>query len=148
MTHQQDQVEPPLTDRIVQRTLVAVSLALLMGLVPSALRLSRVVPSAEQRAAAPVIIDLNRADVRELAVLPGIGPVLAQRIAANRERNGPFRSAEDLARVHGVGAKTIAQLQGHYVVHPTAGVDVGVIPPPDPQRRAAAPTGSYDQPGH
>ena len=55
-------------------------------------------------------IDVNSADVRELSLLPGVGPVLAQRIVSNRERLGDFGSVDDLARVHGVGPKTIERL--------------------------------------
>ena len=55
-------------------------------------------------------IDVNTAGVRELSLLPGVGPVLARRIVSNRERLGDFGSVDDLARVHGVGPKTIERL--------------------------------------
>ncbi len=55
-------------------------------------------------------LDLNRADVRELALLPGVGPVLADRIVHNRERQGAFESLDDLSRVYGIGDKTIARI--------------------------------------
>lgn len=41
-------------------------------------------------------VDLNRATVAELDTLPGIGPVYAQRIVESRQRDGPFRSVEEL----------------------------------------------------
>jgi competence protein ComEA len=53
--------------------------------------------------AAGVPLDLNAADSAALEELPGIGPVLAGRIVADREANGPFASVEDLGRVPGVG---------------------------------------------
>ena len=55
-------------------------------------------------------IDVNTAGVRELSLLPGVGPVLARRIVSNRERLGHFGSVDDLDRVHGVGKKTIERL--------------------------------------
>lgn len=55
-------------------------------------------------------IDLNRAAARELALLPGVGPVLARRIVRDRERLGNFRSLDDLSRVHGIGPKKLSQL--------------------------------------
>ena len=46
---------------------------------------------------------LNTATVPELERLPGIGPSLAQAIAAYREEHGPFQQAEDLLAVPGIG---------------------------------------------
>jgi competence protein ComEA len=48
-------------------------------------------------------LDLNRASAGELALLPGIGLRLAERIVADRQARGPFRSVQDLERVRGVG---------------------------------------------
>lgn len=50
-------------------------------------------------------VDLNTAGERELTALPGIGEVLAQRILAYREKNGPFQTAEELMNVPGIGEK-------------------------------------------
>jgi competence ComEA-like helix-hairpin-helix protein len=49
--------------------------------------------------------DINTAGVEALQHLPGIGPTLARRIVADREARGPFRTAEDLLRVPGIGPK-------------------------------------------
>ncbi len=51
----------------------------------------------------PVPLDLNRADAEALERLPGIGSVLARRILAHRESHGPFRRAEELREVPGIG---------------------------------------------
>jgi hypothetical protein len=48
-------------------------------------------------------IDPNRANALELERLPGIGPALAGRIVADRDRRGPFPSPEALLRVPGIG---------------------------------------------
>ncbi|MEO7325395.1 MAG: ComEA family DNA-binding protein [Dokdonella sp.] len=54
-------------------------------------------------------VDINSADAKTLAeALNGIGLVKAEAIVAYRTTNGPFRSIDDLARVAGIGAKTIA----------------------------------------
>lgn len=52
-------------------------------------------------------LDVNRASAAELAELPGIGDVLAQRIVDDREQNGPFTCTDDLTRVPGIGARTL-----------------------------------------
>lgn len=56
-------------------------------------------------------VNLNTADESGLETLPGVGPVLAQRIVADREAHGPFSSLEDLARVSGVGEAMVAALE-------------------------------------
>jgi competence protein ComEA len=56
-------------------------------------------------------VDLNRAGPEELQTLPGIGPALAGRIVESRKREGPFRSAEDLLRVRGIGPATLARFR-------------------------------------
>lgn len=56
-------------------------------------------------------VNVNNADVEDLCKLPGIGPVLAQRIVEARAHFGPFRSCDDLAKVSGIGDKTIASLK-------------------------------------
>jgi competence protein ComEA len=55
-------------------------------------------------------VNLNTADAATLArELKGIGPVRAEAIVAHREKNGPFRSVDELALVHGIGQKVIDQ---------------------------------------
>ena len=50
-------------------------------------------------------INLNTDPVELLTELPGIGDALAQRIVEYRETNGPFRSAEEIMKVKGIGEK-------------------------------------------
>jgi len=53
-------------------------------------------------------VDINHADAKTLAeALQGVGLVKAEAIVAYRDANGPFRKIEDLAKVKGIGAKTI-----------------------------------------
>jgi competence protein ComEA len=61
-------------------------------------------------------VDVNTADAAELERLPQVGPALARRIVAEREAEGPFRSPQDLARVRGIGPKTVGALQDYVTV--------------------------------
>lgn len=54
---------------------------------------------------------LSSATVEELDVLPGVGPVTAQRIVDYRTAHGPFRSVDDLDAVPGIGPTRIEQLR-------------------------------------
>jgi len=57
------------------------------------------------------LISLNRADATQLQDLPGVGPVLAERIVAYREANGPFQAVEDLLDVPGIGEAKLAAMR-------------------------------------
>lgn len=61
-------------------------------------------------------INLNAADARTLEMLPGIGPVLARRIADYRARHGPFQRLEDLLQIDGVGPKLLERLRPAAVI--------------------------------
>jgi competence protein ComEA len=56
-------------------------------------------------------LDLNRASRAELRLLPGVGDAMAQRIVDHRQRNGSFRSVDDLRQVSGFGPKTLDRLR-------------------------------------
>jgi competence ComEA-like helix-hairpin-helix protein len=66
-------------------------------------------PAAAPPPAEP--LDVNRADVADLARLPGVGASLAQRIVAERERRGRFDSPEALRYVLGMGPKKLAAIR-------------------------------------
>jgi DNA uptake protein ComE-like DNA-binding protein len=55
-------------------------------------------------------IDINKATEKELKMIPGIGPVMAARIIAAR----PFRSADDLKKVNGIGDKKYAKIRPYF----------------------------------
>ena len=57
-------------------------------------------------------VNLNTATVSQLVDLPGIGPALAARIVEHRQKNGAFKSVEDVLAVKGIGEKNFAKIQG------------------------------------
>ncbi|MGN5732359.1 helix-hairpin-helix domain-containing protein [Arthrobacter psychrochitiniphilus] len=57
------------------------------------------------------LLNLNTATAGELDTLPGVGPVLAERIVAWRTEHGPFATVDGLDAVAGIGAKLLAGLR-------------------------------------
>lgn len=55
-------------------------------------------------------VSINSANKPELDSLPGIGPVLADRIIKYRSANGPFAALEDLLKVSGIGESIFAKM--------------------------------------
>jgi competence ComEA-like helix-hairpin-helix protein len=82
-------------------------------------------PAAEAREAGDPRLDLNRAGAAELQSLPGIGPVLADRIVAHRERHGPFEAVAELRAVRGIGPKLLSRFESAVRVRPAPPPDTG-----------------------
>ncbi len=61
-------------------------------------------------------VNINTASWEELTALDGIGDVLAKRIVAYREQNGPFSSAEDLMEISGIGEKKFQAIREQITV--------------------------------
>lgn len=116
----------PLLSPVNAREKLLLGLVLLLTVVGGVLSRLRAVRLAALRAANPIelldssrmsgdgdeLVDINSADRSELEALPGIGPVLAQRIVDYRQRFGPFRSPDQLAQVPGIGPKRLTALRG------------------------------------
>lgn len=56
-------------------------------------------------------ININKADRYELIQLPGIGPVIAQRIIRYRDEHGAFETVEEIRNVHGIGPARLKQIK-------------------------------------
>ncbi len=64
-------------------------------------------------------VDVNTADAKTLArELQGVGMAKAEAIVSYREKNGPFKSADDLAKVKGLGKKLIDQNKSNFKFEP------------------------------
>lgn len=75
-------------------------------------------------------VDLNRATEKDFEALPGIGPVLAERIVEYRQSRGAFREVDQLRHVKGIGKKKFERIRSL----------VGVTPPAVPPRRSKGAT--------
>lgn len=91
-----------------------VSSLVLMGILLASI--SAVTPVAAFAAEARRVVNVNTADPSQLALLPRVGPAVAQRIVDFRKENGPFKSTEDLMLVQGIGEKTYQLIKPYVAV--------------------------------
>lgn len=63
------------------------------------------------------VVDLNSATAEELETLPFIGPGLALRIVAFREKHGRFPAVDSLVRVPGIGPSVLAKVRDRVVAN-------------------------------
>ncbi|MFC7532097.1 helix-hairpin-helix domain-containing protein [Actinoplanes sp. GCM10030250] len=92
-----------LARRVTDGELIMVGASAPAGTVPG------VVPGTVPGAGA--LVNLNTATLTELDSLPGVGPVLAQRILDARDAQGGFRAVGDLRKVDGIGDARFEQLK-------------------------------------
>lgn len=64
----------------------------------------------------PAVCDINTATKEELDRIPGIGPVIAERIVLYRTANGPFKTVDDLTKVSGIGDKKLQDLRPYVTI--------------------------------
>lgn len=65
-------------------------------------------------------VNINSASIDELTTVKGIGPSKAKAIVEYRDKNGPFKSVDDLKEIKGFGDKSVAKLRGELSVGDSA----------------------------
>jgi len=73
---------------------------------------------AKSTAEKPQAIDLNRATLKQLVIIPGIGPALAQRIVDYRQAKGAFLAPEEITAVPGIGPASYKRIAPWLTVGP------------------------------
>ena len=61
-------------------------------------------------------VNINTADQKALEALPGLGPAKAKAVIEHREKNGAFKSVDDLKNVSGIGEKTLEEVKDKVTV--------------------------------
>ena len=72
--------------------------------------------AAGKEAPAAKVVNINTASAEQLTQLPGVGEKLAARIVEHRQKEGPFKSTQDLMNVKGIGEKNFQKLQPYLSV--------------------------------
>lgn len=68
-------------------------------------------PSAAEGGSVDGLVSVNSASATDLEALPGVGPVLAERIVQHREEVGRFETVEDLLDVTGIGEAKLSSVR-------------------------------------
>ncbi len=68
-------------------------------------------------------INLNTATSEELQLVPGIGPVTAEKILQMRKSYGAFKSVDDLRAVRGIGPKRLEKMRKYLTVGKAASAE-------------------------
>jgi competence protein ComEA len=72
--------------------------------------------SGDRRLTLGLALDLNTATAQDLEALPGIGPVMAQRLVQFRQAHGPFKELKDLLAVSGIGEQKLTKIKPYLTV--------------------------------
>jgi comEA protein len=103
---------------VMRNKIVFVCLALVLSVGSSAAVAAQSSAGPAATTAARIVVNLNSATADQLASLPGIGERTAQRIIEYRQKNGPFKKAEDLMNIRGIGEKSFLRLKDLVTITP------------------------------
>lgn len=129
-----DKAMPPreATPAVFNRAEAAAAVLLLVGVAITGVVLARassaereptVVMRGDGVPAYRVTADINHDSWERLTLVPGVGVKTAHAIVADREANGPFAGVDELARVKGIGPKSIDGWRPYLTARWPAGVD-------------------------
>ena len=62
------------------------------------------------------LVNVNKANTEDLIKIRGIGPVMAKRIIEYRDKNGAFKSVDDLTQVQGIGGNKLQKIKDQVTV--------------------------------
>ncbi len=69
-----------------------------------------------KRLALGLPLDVNLADTHELALIPGVGDILAAKIVEHRQKAGPFKDIDQLKEMRGIKEKKLSRLRQYFYV--------------------------------
>jgi competence protein ComEA len=92
----------------------------------------------------PAPVNLNTATSEELQLVPGIGPVTAEKILQMRKSYGAFKSVDDLTAIRGIGPKRLEKMRKYLTVGKAASQSkpASANKPATPLKPAPAPKAS------
>jgi len=117
------------------RTFVRISLCFLVLCAISSGVLAKKKPPAQP-------ININTANLDELQLVPGIGPVTAGKILQMRKSYGSFKSVDDLLAIRGLGPKRLDKMRKYL----TVGKSVASRPAPQAAPPATKPPPAVEPP--
>src|SRR5689334_14351643 len=83
---------------------------------PAAATAATATAASSSSAKSGAVVNINTATAAQLEALPGVGAKTAARIIDYREKKGPFKKAEELMNVQGIGEKSFVKLRPQVTV--------------------------------
>ena len=62
-------------------------------------------------------LNINKATYQDLRTLPGMGPVLADRLLKYRQKNGPFQKISELKKINGIGSINLKKFEAFLCIN-------------------------------
>ena len=92
-------------------------------------------------------VNINTANAEELQLVPGIGPVTAEKILQMRKSYGAFKSVDDLVAIRGIGKKRLDKMRKYLTVGKAAASKSAQPQTPPPAKpQSNEPTPPTEQP--
>jgi len=126
--------------KAMRKSLLIVISAVLIAIISSSAMAAETQPAPVPTATG--VVNLNTADVTQLALLPRVGAKAAQRIADYRKEHGSFKKTSDLMQVKGFGEKSYERLAAYITVDgkTTLSAKVHTRSPRKSSKKSSSPT--------
>src|SRR5690349_24634582 len=92
---------------------------LVLSLVVAAIAVPSFAAESSTSSPASGVVNINTADATQLALLPGIGAKVAQRVVDYRAEHGPYKTTGDVGQMKRLGAKTLDRHAPHIALDGT-----------------------------
>ena len=99
------------TINIICIAIIGLSIVILISYLAVNSKFTNITAASTQMQPDGIRLNINKASQEELMTLPDIGETLAKRIIEYREKNGVFKTIDEITEVEGIGEKKLDKLR-------------------------------------